>query len=80
MLELHRIVVDMSPSALADDKHLSQVALGLHVALETIFVSALLFTDLAVPSELLEPLRLHGIGDVFRSADFCSLPLSNIRS
>jgi len=77
MLELHRVVMNMSPSALANHEHLSQVAFGLHVALETIFVSALLLTDLAVPSELLEPLGLHGVGKVLRSADFCALPLSN---
>jgi hypothetical protein len=67
--------MDMSPSALANNKHLSQVAFGLHMTLETIFVPALLLTDLAVPSEPLEPFGFHGIGEVFRSADFSALPL-----
>jgi hypothetical protein len=76
MLELHRIVIDMSPGALANNEHLSQVAFGLHMTLETILVPALLFTDLAVPPEPLEPFGLHGVGEVFRSADFSALPLS----
>ena len=66
----------MSPSALANNEHLSQVALRLHMALETIFVPTLLLTDLAVPPEPLEPFGLHGVGEVFRSADFSALPLS----
>ena len=73
---MRRIVVDMSPSALANNEHLPQVAFGLHMTLETIFVPALLLTDLAVPPELLEPFGLHRIGEVFRSADFSALPLS----
>jgi len=48
------------------------------VALETIFVPALLLTDLAVPPELLEPFGLHRVGEVFRSADFSALPLSKL--
>src|SRR5882757_7107224 len=80
VLKLHRVVMDMSPSALAHDEHLSQVAFGLHVALEAIFVPALLLTDLAVPSKPLKPLGLHGVGEVFRGPDFCALSLSKVRS
>jgi len=76
VLELRRIVIDMSPSALANNEHLPQVAFGLHVTLETIFVPALLLTDLAVPPEPLKPFGLHGVGEIFRSANFSALPLS----
>jgi hypothetical protein len=53
MLELAREISDMPPGILADDKHLAEMGLGLSMALETVLVSALLLTDLAVPPQAL---------------------------
>ena len=55
----------MSASILSDNKHLPEVGLGLDVALESVCVSTLFLTDLAVPSESLKPLGLHLVGEVF---------------
>jgi hypothetical protein len=46
---------------LAEHHHLPLVRVGAEVALETIFIAALLAAHLAVPSQLLQPLRLDAI-------------------
>lgn len=43
----------MFPGVLADDEHLTKMGLGLGVAFETVLVSALFLTDLAIPSKAL---------------------------
>lgn len=53
MLELAREVGNVSAGVLTDDEHLTKMALGLGMALEAVFVSALFLADLAVPSKAL---------------------------
>lgn len=53
VLELARKVGNVPAGVLADDEHLAEVALGLGVAFEAVFVSALLLADLTVPSKAL---------------------------
>jgi hypothetical protein len=53
MLELAREISDMPPGILADNKHLAKMCFGLSMALETVLISALLLTDLAVPPQAL---------------------------
>ena len=73
VLELGREIRDVSTGVLADDEHLAKVGFRLSVTFETVFVSALLLADLAVPSQPLKSFRLHLIGDVLRGTDwgFC---------
>lgn len=53
MLELTGEIGNVSPGVLTDDEHLTEMTLGLDVAFETVFVSALFLADLAVPSKAL---------------------------
>ena len=69
MLELHREVRDVFPCALADDEHLAEMGLRLSVTLESIYISALLLADLAVPTETLKALRLHLVSEVLRGTN-----------
>jgi hypothetical protein len=69
MLELTREVGYMSSSVLPDDKHLTEMAFRGNVALEAVLVSALFLADLTIPPEPLQPLRLHGIGQVLPISD-----------
>ena len=73
MLELAREICNVSPSVLSNDEHLSEVRFGLDVALESIFVPALLLTDLTVPSQSLKSLGLHLVGEVFGCSN-CGIP------
>jgi hypothetical protein len=41
---------------LADDEHLADMALGLDMAFEPVFIATLFLTDLAVPPQTLEAL------------------------
>jgi hypothetical protein len=45
------------------DGHLAHVTLAHRVALEAVLVSALLLAHFAIPSQLLQPLRLDAVGD-----------------
>ena len=56
VLELARKVGNVSSCVLADDEHLTEMGLGLGVAFEAVFVSALFLADLAVPSKALQAL------------------------
>lgn len=49
---------------LAKHHHLPLVRVGAEVALEAILIAALLATHLAIPSQLLQPLRLDAITDL----------------
>ena len=69
VLELHGEVGDVLARALADDEHLAEMGLGLSVTLESIFISALLLADLAVPTETLKALRLHLVSEVLRGTN-----------
>lgn len=78
VLELRGEVRDVTPGVLTDDEHLPEVGFGLGVALEAVFVAALLLADLAVPSQPLKSLGLHLVGDVLRGAD-CDSVLAHAR-
>lgn len=65
MLELSGVICDMSASVLSNDEHLSEMGLGLDVTLEPVVVSTLFLADLTVPSQPLESLGLHFVGEVF---------------
>ena len=54
-----------SGQVLAEDLHLMLMVLTHTVALETVLVATLLLAHLAIPSELLEPLRFDPIRDRF---------------
>lgn len=69
MLELHRIICDMSPGTLANYEHLPQVSLGLSMTLESVFVTTLLLADLAIPSKSLQALGLHLVRQVLGCAN-----------
>jgi hypothetical protein len=56
--ELARVIRYVSSGVVSDNDHLSNMRLGLDVAFKTVFIATLLFADLAVPSESLEPLGL----------------------
>lgn len=62
-LELLRVALDDAVGVLAEDEHLALVALAHAVALEAVLVAALLLAHLAVPPELLQPLRLDSVRD-----------------
>lgn len=79
VLELRGVVRDVLPCALPDDEHLAEMGLGLGVTFETVLVSALLLADLAVPSQTLQALGLHLVGEVFRGSD-CIWRISIIRT
>ena len=53
VLELTGEIGNVSPGVLTDDEHQTEMTLGLDVAFETVFVSALFLADLAVPSKAL---------------------------
>lgn len=55
-LELCGEVGNVPPCILSNDDHLSQMGLGGYMHLEAILVPALLFTDLAVPTQALKAL------------------------
>ena len=55
----------MSAGVLADNKHLSEMSLGLDVTFESVVVSTLLLADLTVPSQSLKSLGLHLVGEIF---------------
>ena len=63
--EFFGVSFDDSGRVLAKNLHLTLVALAHAVALETVLVATLLLAHLAVPSELLEPLRFDPIRDRF---------------
>ena len=65
MLELPREIRDVSASVLSNNKHLSKMGFGLDVTLESVLVSTLFLADLTVPSQPLEALGLHLVGEVF---------------
>ena len=69
VLELAREIGNMSSCVLAHDQHLTKMGLGLGVAFETVFVSALFLADLAVPSKALETFRLHLVCQVLWRSD-----------
>lgn len=73
MLELTRKVGNVSACVLADDEHLAEMGLGLGVAFEPVFVSALFLADLAVPSKALEAFRLHLVCQVLWRSDWRTL-------
>ena len=70
MLELSRVIRDVSASVLSNDEHLSEVGFGLDVTLESVVVPTLFLTDLAVPSQSLKSLGLHLVGEVLRSSNY----------
>jgi len=72
VLELLRVVSDMSASVLSDCEHLSQVSFGLGVTLETVLVSTLFLADLTEPAQPLKSLGLHLVGYVLGRSDFCA--------
>jgi hypothetical protein len=47
---------DVAVWILADDEHLSDMALGLNMAFKPVFIATLFLADLAVPPETLEAL------------------------
>ena len=63
--EFFEVSFDDLGRVLAEDLHLTLVALAYIVALETVLVAILLLAYLAVPSELLKPLRFDPIHDRF---------------
>ena len=63
--EFFEVSFDDLGRVLAEDLHLTLVALAYIVALETVLVAILLLAHLAVPSELLKPLRFDPIHDRF---------------
>jgi hypothetical protein len=65
VLKLRGEVGDVATSVLSNDEHLTKVSFGGHMALESILVATLLFANLAVPSQFLQSLRLHLVGDEF---------------
>ena len=70
MLELSRVIRDVSASVLSNDEHLSEVGFGLDMTLESVVVPTLFLTDLAVPSQSLKSLGLHLVGEVLRSSNY----------
>ena len=73
VLELSRVICNVSTSVLSDDKHLPEVRFGLDVTLESVFVPALFLADLTVPSQSLKSLGLHLVGKVLGRSN-CGLP------
>ena len=73
MLELPRVIGDVSASVLSNDKHLSEMRFGLDVTLESVVVPTLFLTDLTVPSQSLKSLGLHLVGEVLGCSD-CGVP------
>jgi hypothetical protein len=69
----------MATCTLSNYQHLTQMGLRSGMALESILVSALLFADLAVPSEPLESFGFHRIRDGFGCSG-CVLHLRQYRS
>lgn len=67
--ELVAKVVDVLFRVFAYNEHLAHVALGLRVHLEAVGISALLFADLAVPSQALETFGLELVAQVLGRAD-----------
>ena len=63
--EFFGVSFDDSGWVLAKNLHLTLVALAHTMALETVLVTTLLLTHLAIPSELLEPLCFDPIRDRF---------------
>jgi len=70
MLELPREIRDVSASVLSNDKHLSEMGFGLDVTFESVFVPTLFLADLTVPSQPLEALGLHLVGEVFGRSNY----------
>lgn len=70
-LELVAVFVDVLLGVFADDEHLAHVALRHAVLLEGVGVAALLFADLAVPSQALEAFGFEFVVEVFGRADLC---------
>ena len=70
MLELSRVIRDVSASVLSNDEHLSEVGFGLDVTLESVVVPTLFLTDLAVPSQSLKSLGLHLVSEVLGSSNY----------
>lgn len=68
-LEFLGEAIDNAIGALAEDLHLALVGLAHAVAFESVLVAALLLTHLAVPSQLLQTLRLDPIRDRLRSQE-----------
>mmetsp|Transcript_35158 Transcript_35158/g.98715 ORF Transcript_35158/g.98715 Transcript_35158/m.98715 type:complete len:298 (+) Transcript_35158:539-1432(+) len=66
LLELLREVVHEAVGVLDEELHLALMPVGHAVALEAIFVPALLLAHLAVPTQLLEALGLHLVPQPFR--------------
>lgn len=64
-------VIDVLFRILADNEHLADVALGLGMHLEAVGISALLFADLAVPSQALKTFGLELVAQVLGRADLC---------
>lgn len=62
-LEFLRVVTNVFACMFSDDQHLPQVRLAVGVTLEPVLVSALFLANLAVPSQSLQPLGFHCIGD-----------------
>ena len=64
VLELLGVGAQELVGVVGEDEELALVGLARRVALESVLVSALLLAHLAVPTELLQPLGLHLVGQV----------------
>lgn len=69
-LEIVAKVVDKLLGVLADNLQVADVALTLHMALESVGIATLLLAGLAPPAQPLQPLGLHLVGDPFRASGF----------
>jgi hypothetical protein len=69
MLELHRVVRDVSARILSDHEHLTEMRFGLSMALEAVLIPTLLLADLTVPPQALQALGLHLVCQVLRRSD-----------
>jgi len=70
MLELSRVIRNVSTSVLSNNEHLSEVRFGLDVTLESVVVPTLFLADLTVPSQSLKSLGLHLVGEVLGCSNY----------
>src|SRR6266536_1029847 len=77
ILELAGELLDLLVWVRGDGHDISYMRFGLDVAFEAVFVPALLFADLTIPSEPLTSFAAHHIRDIFARSDLRSWHVVN---